>query len=115
MPKRRSAQHAGGDQSDLSATSRTLSASAARTISRASCPGAYLAEAYREAKLAIVYDKTPYGQDETKNALNGVGLSEVLCEGVPGDVDFSVLVAKTGEHLTAEMKNTHTAREENSF
>lgn len=60
--------------------------------------GAYLNKTFPGAKIAIVHDKTPYGQglaDETKKALNGAGVNEVMYEGInPGDVDFSVLIAK---------------------
>lgn len=63
--------------------------------------GGYVAEHYRDAKIAIVHDKTPYGQglaDETKKALNAAGITEVLYEGInPGDIDFSVLIAKMKE------------------
>jgi branched-chain amino acid transport system substrate-binding protein len=60
--------------------------------------GAYINKTFKDAKIAIVHDKTPYGQgvaDETKKALNGAGVHEVMYEGInPGDVDFSVLIAK---------------------
>lgn len=63
--------------------------------------GAYLAENFRDAKIAIVHDKTPYGQglaDETRKALRDAGISEVMYEGInAGDVDFSVLIAKMKE------------------
>ncbi|MFC3325125.1 branched-chain amino acid ABC transporter substrate-binding protein [Mesorhizobium cantuariense] len=62
---------------------------------------AYLTKTFKDAKIAIVHDKTPYGQgvaDETKKALNGAGVHEVMYEGInPGDVDFSVLIAKMKE------------------
>lgn len=60
--------------------------------------GAYIAEHFKDAKIAIVNDKTPYGQglaDETKKALNAAGVIEVLNEGVhTGDKDFSALISK---------------------
>ncbi len=60
--------------------------------------GAYLAANFKDAKIAIVHDKTPYGQglaDETKKALNAAGSTEVMYEGVNvGDKDFSALIAK---------------------
>ena len=63
--------------------------------------GAYLAANFKDAKIAVVHDKTPYGQglaDETKKAMNEAGLTEALYEGVNiGDKDFSALVAKMKE------------------
>jgi branched-chain amino acid transport system substrate-binding protein len=63
--------------------------------------GTYLAENFRDAKIALIHDKTPYGQglaDETKKALESAGISEAMYEGInPGDVDFSVLIAKMKE------------------
>jgi branched-chain amino acid transport system substrate-binding protein len=63
--------------------------------------GAYLAEKFKDAKIAVVHDKTPYGQglaDETKKAMNAAGLTEVMYEGVNvGDKDFSALIAKMKE------------------
>lgn len=63
--------------------------------------GAYIADHFKDAKIAIVNDKTPYGQglaDETKKALNARGITEVLNEGVhTGDKDFSALISKVKE------------------
>jgi branched-chain amino acid transport system substrate-binding protein len=63
--------------------------------------GAYIADHFKGAKIAIVNDKTPYGQglaDETKKALNAQGITEVLNEGVhTGDKDFSALISKVKE------------------
>jgi len=60
--------------------------------------GAYIAANFKDAKIAVVHDKTPYGQglaDETKKALNGAGVTEAMYEGVnTGDKDFSALIAK---------------------
>jgi branched-chain amino acid transport system substrate-binding protein len=60
--------------------------------------GKYIADNLKDAKVAIIHDKTPYGQglaDETKKAMNAAGLTEVLYEGVNvGDKDFSALIAK---------------------
>jgi branched-chain amino acid transport system substrate-binding protein len=59
---------------------------------------AYLLNDMKGKKVAIVHDKTPYGQglaDETKKAYNAGGGTEVLYEGVnTGDKDFSALVTK---------------------
>ncbi|MET3661419.1 branched-chain amino acid ABC transporter substrate-binding protein [Aquamicrobium ahrensii] len=63
--------------------------------------GAYIAEHYKDGKIAVIHDKTPYGQglaDETRKALNAAGFQEVLYEGVnAGDKDFSALIAKMKE------------------
>lgn len=63
--------------------------------------GKYLSEKFKDAKIAVVHDKTPYGQglaDETKKALNAAGITEVMNEGVNvGDKDFSALIGKMKE------------------
>ncbi|MBN9258317.1 MULTISPECIES: branched-chain amino acid ABC transporter substrate-binding protein [unclassified Mesorhizobium] len=63
--------------------------------------GAYLAANFKDAKIAVVHDKTTYGQglaDETKKAMNAKGVKEVMYEGVNvGDKDFSALIAKMKE------------------
>jgi branched-chain amino acid transport system substrate-binding protein len=60
--------------------------------------GAYIAKNFAGKKIAIAHDKTPYGKglaDETKKALNNLGVTEVLYEGVAaGEKDFSALVSK---------------------
>ena len=60
--------------------------------------GAYIAKHFPKAKVAVVHDKTPYGQglaDETKKALNAAGITEVMYEGIqPGEKDYSALIAK---------------------
>lgn len=60
--------------------------------------GAYLAANFKDAKVAIIHDKTPYGQglaDETKKAANAAGVTEAMYEGINiGDKDFSALIAK---------------------
>ena len=63
--------------------------------------GAYIAANFKDAKVAVIHDKTPYGQglaDETKKALNAAGVTEAIYEGVNvGDKDFSALIAKMKE------------------
>jgi len=63
--------------------------------------GAYLADKFKAAKIAIIDDKTPYGQglaEETKKAMNAKGVKEVIREGVNvGDKDFSALISKMKE------------------
>ena len=60
--------------------------------------GGYIAEKFKDKKVAVIHDKTPYGQglaDETKKAMNAAGVTEVMYEGVNvGDKDFSALIAK---------------------
>ncbi len=60
--------------------------------------GKYMADNYKDGKVAILHDKTPYGQglaDETKKSLNENGMKETLYEGVnQGDKDFSALISK---------------------
>jgi branched-chain amino acid transport system substrate-binding protein len=63
--------------------------------------GGYLAANFKDAKVAVIHDKTTYGQglaDETKKAMNAAGLTEAMYEGVnTGDKDFSALIAKMKE------------------
>jgi branched-chain amino acid transport system substrate-binding protein len=60
--------------------------------------GEYLLQNYKGKKIAIVHDKTTYGQglaDVTKATINKGGLREVLYEGVnKDDKDFSALISK---------------------
>ncbi|MEI5678858.1 branched-chain amino acid ABC transporter substrate-binding protein [Mesorhizobium sp. CGMCC 1.15528] len=63
--------------------------------------GAYLAAKFKDGKIAVIHDKTPYGQglaDETKKAMNAAGVTEVMYEGINvGDKDFGALIAKMKE------------------
>ena len=63
--------------------------------------GKYIAEKLTGKKVAVLHDKTTYGQglaDETKKALNAAGVTEALYEGVNvGDKDFSALISKMKE------------------
>ncbi len=63
--------------------------------------GGYIAANFKDGKVAVIHDKTPYGQglaDETKKAMNAAGVTEVMYEGVNiGDKDFSALIAKMKE------------------
>jgi branched-chain amino acid transport system substrate-binding protein len=58
----------------------------------------YIAKNLKDKKIAVVHDKTTYGQglaDETKKAMNAAGVREVMYEGVnAGEKDFSALVSK---------------------
>lgn len=59
--------------------------------------GEYIAEHFKDKRVAVVHDKTTYGKglaDETKRVMNGLGIQEVLYEGVnTGERDFSALVS----------------------
>ncbi len=47
--------------------------------------GAYIAANFKDAKVAVIHDKTPYGQglaDETKKSMNEAGVTEALYEGI---------------------------------
>ncbi len=60
--------------------------------------GNIIADKFKGKKIAVVHDKTTYGQglaEETRKAMNAKGLKEVLYEGVNvGDKDYSALVSK---------------------
>ncbi len=60
--------------------------------------GAYIAKHFKGKKVAVIHDKTTYGQglaDETKKAMNKAGVKEALYEGVnTGEKDYSALVSK---------------------
>ena len=60
--------------------------------------GEYIVKSFKGKKVAIVHDKTTYGQglaDETKKKINAGGIKEVLYEGVnAGEKDYSALVSK---------------------
>ena len=60
--------------------------------------GDYIIKNFKDKKVAVVHDKTTYGQglaDETRKAMGKGGMKEVLYEGVnTGEKDFSALVSK---------------------
>jgi branched-chain amino acid transport system substrate-binding protein len=60
--------------------------------------GEYIATHFKDKKVAVAHDKTTYGKglaDETKKVMNGLGVQEVLYEGInQGERDFSALVSK---------------------
>ncbi len=63
--------------------------------------GGYIATNFKDAKVAVIHDKTPYGQglaEFTKAAMNTAGVTEAVFEGINvGDKDFSALIAKMKE------------------
>ena len=60
--------------------------------------GKYILEKFKGKTIAIVHDKTTYGKglaDETKKAINKLGINEAFYEGVnTGEKDFAALVSK---------------------
>jgi len=60
--------------------------------------GDYIAQRFMGKKVAILHDRTTYGQglaDETKKTMNSKGVQEVLYEGInKGDKDFSAVISK---------------------
>ena len=63
--------------------------------------GAYILANYKGKNVAVLHDKTTYGQglaDATKSVINAGGLTEVLYDGINvGDKDFSALISKMKE------------------
>lgn len=63
--------------------------------------GDYIAANFKDARIAIIHDKTPYGQglvDVARKVLNDAGVHEVMYEGINvGDKDFSAIIAKMKE------------------
>jgi branched-chain amino acid transport system substrate-binding protein len=60
--------------------------------------GDYMAEKFRDKRIAVIHDKTAYGKglaDETKKALNAKGVQEVLYDAyTPKEKDYSAVVSK---------------------
>src|SRR5262249_35500910 len=60
--------------------------------------GTIIADKYKGKRIAVVHDKTTYGQglaEETRKSMNAKGLKEVFYEGVnKDDKDFTALVSK---------------------
>jgi branched-chain amino acid transport system substrate-binding protein len=60
--------------------------------------GGWLADHFKDKKIAVVHDKSAYGQglaDLTKAKLNAMGVNEVLYEGITaGEQDYTALVTK---------------------
>jgi branched-chain amino acid transport system substrate-binding protein len=60
--------------------------------------GAWMADKYKNKKIAFVHDKSTYGKnlaDQVKANLNAAGVQEILYEGInPGEKDYSAIVSK---------------------
>src|SRR5262245_20656120 len=69
-----------------------------RDVQQGAVAGDYIAKNFKDKKVAILHDKTTYGQglaEETKKTMNSKGIREVLYEGInKGDKDFSAMVSK---------------------
>jgi branched-chain amino acid transport system substrate-binding protein len=69
-----------------------------RDDQQGSAAGAIIAQQFKGKRVAIIHDKTTYGQglaEETRKAMNAKGVKEVMFEGVnKDDKDFTALVSK---------------------
>jgi branched-chain amino acid transport system substrate-binding protein len=70
----------------------------ARDDNQGKIVGAWMAESYKNKKIAFVHDKSTYGKnlaDQVKANLNAAGVQEILYEGLnPGEKDYSAIVGK---------------------
>jgi branched-chain amino acid transport system substrate-binding protein len=70
----------------------------ARDDNQGKMMGAWIADRYRDKKIAFVHDKSTYGKslaDQVKGNLNAAGIQEILYEGInPGEKDYSSIVGK---------------------
>ena len=77
---------------------KTVARSCGRDDIQGVVAGKFLAATYKGKKIAILHDKTPYGQgiaDETKKNMNAAGVQEALYDSFQkGDKDYTALVSK---------------------
>src|SRR5215813_6785646 len=77
---------------------KTVFRTCGRDDQQGSFAGPWIAEHYSGKNIAIVHDKSPYGQglaDLTKAALNKSGVQEALYEAItPGEQDYTALITK---------------------
>jgi len=77
---------------------KTVLRTCGRDDQQGSFAGPWIAEHYKGKNVAIVHDKSPYGQglaDLTKAAMNKAGMQEALYEAItPGEQDYTALVTK---------------------
>ena len=81
---------------------KTLFRTCGRDDQQGSFAGPWIAEHYKGKNVAIVHDKSQYGQglaDLTKAALNKAGMQEAMYEAItPGEQDYTALVTKMKEN-----------------
>jgi branched-chain amino acid transport system substrate-binding protein len=69
-----------------------------RDDQQGSVAGAIIAARFKGKRVAVIHDKTTYGQglaDETRKSMNAKGVKEVMYEGInKDDKDFTALVSK---------------------
>src|SRR5215468_6687139 len=77
---------------------KTLFRTCGRDDQQGSFAGPWIAEHFKGKNVAVVHDKSPYGQglaDLTKAALNKSGVQEALYEAItPGEQDYTALITK---------------------
>src|SRR3984957_6074890 len=70
----------------------------ARDDNQGKMVGAWMADRYKNKKIAFVHDKSTYGKnlaDQVKANLNAAGVKEILYEGInPGEKDYTAIVGK---------------------
>ena len=85
---------------DDAATSgwKTVFRTCGRDDQQGSFAGPWIAEHFKGKNVAVVHDKSPYGQglaDLTKAAMNKAGMQEALYEAItPGEQDYTALITK---------------------
>jgi branched-chain amino acid transport system substrate-binding protein len=77
---------------------KTVFRTCGRDDQQGSFAGPWIAEHFKGKNVAVVHDKSPYGQglaDLTKAALNKAGMQEAMYEAItPGEQDYTALITK---------------------